>query len=1266
MSWPLESEKDLYRQLTLLEGVHAAKMNCLILGSHRVKHAESASRRENEQASRNPAAYISEIRRLKSFDLGAMDLICAECGAKHWKAELPAQLPAKCNPANMFWMSCCKAGAVKVDGVQEPPEFLKTLLEENDAKGRHFRENIRQYNAAFAFTSLRCEVENRNMSFMPFQIHGEMYHMQGPLMAENDNTAKYAQLYIYDPQYASSIRASNNSDLNEEIINGLSSMLHEKNPHVQLYKTAHELLMNTESNSSEVPFVRICPSITIELVAGSDRRTENLPTSDEVAGIIPYERTAEGFRDIRIYLRNVEGVHSHTSISQNHALYMPLHYTLLFPMGGLGWHWGLTLADGSTRLNQRPYYRYRLHQRANEYPSLFLAKRLFQQYLVDVWAICDQNKLDWIRSHQSNLRADLYNGLQDVLISEDVDAASLGRRFILPSSYTGGPRFMAKLYQDSMAIVRHFGKPSLFITFTANPRWIEIQRELLPGQHASDRPDLVARVFDLKVKELLKDLKVKKVFGSYRGLVRTIEYQKRGLPHLHLLLFLDATHNIDTSTKVDHIISAEIPSKESDPELYEIITKNMVHGPCGSLNPKSPCMAKNAHGLLICTKRFPKAHSEETIVTENGYPIYKRSATVNPADIYTVPDPRMAGSNRIRIPIDNGWIVPYNPFLSKKYKAHINVECCQGVQAIKYINKYIYKGSDRTTLRLSDTNDEIARHLQGRYIGPTEAFGRLFEYKVHDEDPTVTCLALHLPNEQPVYFPEDASAPQIQRILQTSTSMLIAYFKHYEENPTAEKHLYQDFPRHFVWQLKEKVWTARKRGFAIGRIPYYTPTCGERYYLRLLLVNVAGSKSFDDIKTINGHQSETFKQACLQLHLIDDDREWIRCFKEASLFSSGSSLRNLFVTALTFVQLTDPVSLWAAFRDSMCDDLDHKLNRLFPGNQLYTSTDDTAFYDGQPSHDYGLYLIETTLNELSKSLGDFNLLLFKHNWTEALNQSTGSGRTDNSLVDEQLTYDTQEEEAAYSSKYALFNLDQKHAFDRIVEKLQSHESASDVNPTHSENGICFFLHGPAGTGKTFVYNTLCNYWRSKRKIVLCVASSGIASLLLSGGTTSHFRLKIPLKVNETSTCSITKNSKLAELLRMTTLLIWDEVPMQNKSCFETVDRTLRDIRSSNVLFGGLPVVLGGDFAQIPPVVKNGNRSSIVEASIKQSYIWGHTEVVQLKQNMRVRGTSVNDLHFKEWLTSITYNTALQNAKILLPQYISQTYSIDELISKVYP
>jgi hypothetical protein len=89
-----------------------------------------------------------------------------------------------------------------------------------------------------------------------------------------------------------------------------------------------------------------------------------------------------------------------------------------------------------------------------------------------------------------------------------------------------------------MAIVRHFSKPTFFITFTANPRWTEITQELLPSQQPADRPDIVARVFRLKLLELLTDLK-NGLFGPYAGHVYTIEYQKRGLPHYHLLLFLE-------------------------------------------------------------------------------------------------------------------------------------------------------------------------------------------------------------------------------------------------------------------------------------------------------------------------------------------------------------------------------------------------------------------------------------------------------------------------------------------------------------------------------------------------------------------------------------------------------------------------------------------------------------------------------------------------------------------------------------------------------
>lgn len=1190
-----------------------------------------------------------------------MDKVCHDCGAKHWKSELPANATAN----KTFWMSCCKAGAAKVDLLKEPPQYLKDLYESTDARGQTFKNNLRRYNAAFAFTSLRCEVSSKNISNMPFQIHGQMYHTQGPLSVEDSNQAKYAQLYIFDSEYAASIRSLNNSELDNELIRELSSVIHRCNPYVHLYKTAHEILEKTDEEGS---FIRVYPSMRIELVAGRDRRTENVPTANEVAGILPNESSSDTFRVIRIYLRNSEHGPSFSTISQTHALYIPLHYTLLFPMGDLGWNWGMRLeGEEDIRLTQRVYYRFRLHLRDQEFPTIFLAKRLFQQYLVDIWAICDQTKLDWIKTHQSNIRADLYNGVQDALISEDVDATSLGRRFILPSSYTGGPRFMAKQYQDSMAIVRYFGKPSLFITFTANPGWIEIKRELLPGQNASDRPDLVARVFNAKVKELLKDLKTKNVFGTYRGLVRTIEYQKRGLPHLHLLLFLDSSSNINSAEKIDKIISAEIPSKKDEPELFEIITKRMVHGPCGDINPRSPCMVKDAHGIKKCSKSFPKQFTEQTVVSEDGYPLYKRNRSSDPDTHFSIDHPMGHGD---RFQIDNRWIVPYNPYLSKKFAAHINVECCQSVQAIKYINKYVYKGSDKSTMKLSDTENEIEKHLQGRYIGPTEAFGHIFEYKTHEEDPTVTLQALHLPGHQPIFFPEDATPDELQHKLINSRTMLMGYFHYYTTNPTAAKYLYQDFPQYFVWQKKERCWKPRQKGFAIGRVPYCSPQSGERFYLRLLLTNVAGAKSFEDLRTVNGIQYETFKHACLMLHLIEDDQEWNYCFNEAVVFSTGSSLRDLFITALTFGQLIEPALLWEQYCTHICDDLKHKLRSKFSeqAHEKYLIIDETLYYKGKSSWDYGLYLIDAKLGCLGYSLETYNMPAYKNNWSNDFEELTNIQKaSSNSLINEQLAYDAESEKLAYESKYALFNEDQKTAFDTIVYGVQQAWVESNLpNSPVTQNTSTFFLHGPAGTGKTFVYNTLCNYFRSQKKIVLCVASSGIAALLLSGGRTSHFRFKIPIAINRTSTCYITKKGDLADLLQKTELIIWDEVPMQNKLCFEAVDRTLQDIRGVDQMFGGIPVVLGGDFAQIPPVIKHGNRTMIVDASIRNSYIWHKVEIIHLRINMRVRGTSTNDAHFKKWLNLITYNTSFQNQSIPIPVYISQVHSLDELISKVYP
>lgn len=169
---------------------------------------------------------------------------------------------------------------------------------------------------------------------------------------------------------------------------------------------------------------------------------------------------------------------------------MPLHYVLLFPHGNPGSRWSLLLVNENAqrqqiRLSERMWYRYHLFHCTGIFSVLHCGGKLFQQYLVDLYAVIDQAVLEYLRFHQSTIRSNLYNGVQDVLL-QDNNADAVGRRIILPSSYTRGDQAMAQIYQDSMAIVRELGKPSFFVTVTANFNWKEIQDQLFDGQTASN------------------------------------------------------------------------------------------------------------------------------------------------------------------------------------------------------------------------------------------------------------------------------------------------------------------------------------------------------------------------------------------------------------------------------------------------------------------------------------------------------------------------------------------------------------------------------------------------------------------------------------------------------------------------------------------------------------------------------------------------------------------------------------------------------------
>ena len=172
------------------------------------------------------------------------------------------------------------------------------------------------------------------------------------------------------------------------------------------------------------------------------------------------------------------------------------------------------------------------------------------------------------------------------------DAQRLGCQIILPSSIPGTPRYMKQLYQDAMAICRHYGRPDFFITFTYNPKWDEITSNIPAGSSATDRPDIVSRVFSLKLKTLVNELLKKHVLGKTVADIYVVEFQKRGLPHAHILLIMDHDDKIRDVEGIDNIICAEIPDRNIDPNLYDIVTSNMMHGPCGPTHSDSPCMKK--------------------------------------------------------------------------------------------------------------------------------------------------------------------------------------------------------------------------------------------------------------------------------------------------------------------------------------------------------------------------------------------------------------------------------------------------------------------------------------------------------------------------------------------------------------------------------------------------------------------------------------------------------------------------------------------------
>ncbi|GJS08334.1 hypothetical protein Tco_0365130 [Tanacetum coccineum] len=708
------------------------------------------------------------------------------------------------------------------------------------------------------------------------------------------------------------------------------------------------------------------------------------------------------------------------------------------------------------------------------------------------------------------------------------------------------------------------------------------------GSSMAQTPDMLCKLFKIKLDHLVKSLKENQIFGKVQAAVYTIEFQKRGLPHSHICIFIHPDDKILNNERIDDFISAEIPDEEADPQLYKLVSDHMMHGPCGPDNPSCPCTIKGK-----CTKKFPKTYSERTSTDSDGYPVYKRRD-----------DGKFVEKSGVKL--NNRFVVGYNSFLLKKYQAHINVEYCNQAGSIKYLFKYINKGPDRVTAICTDNNqtenvndeevvDEIKDYYDCRYLSACEACWRILGNEIHYRFPAVERLPFHLPGQQQVVYEADDDISDAINKPSVASLKFLGWMECNKTNDLAKTLTYVEFPTKFVWKAEEKVWQERKRGYAIGRIHYVPPSIGEAYYLRVLLHKQKGPEDWDKIKEVNDIVHPTYRDACYAMGLLDDDREYIDAIEEANSWACGEYVRKVFARLLTSNTVSRPDHVWNETWRLMCDDIEYEQRELLNYPEL----------ELRDTHLKNLCLqsIDSILRTNGSSLDSFPGMPLPD--MEFIRNHT------NVLIHDELCYNK----------------------DELV--------------TEHETLGFFLLYGYGGTGKTYVWRTLSAALRSKGEIVLNVASSGIASLLLSGGRTAHSRFAIPINVNEESFCSDYKpGSDLAALLEKTSLIIWDEAPMMHKHCFESLDRTLRDIlgmknkNAQNIPFGGKVIVFGGDFRQILPVIPGGTRPDVVHAALNSSYLWNDCEVLRLTVNMRLQegvgcSRDVNEIkEFADWILNI--------------------------------
>ncbi|XP_071928011.1 uncharacterized protein [Coffea arabica] len=354
------------------------------------------------------------------------------------------------------------------------------------------------------------------------------------------------------------------------------------------------------------------------------------------------------------------------------------------------------------------------------------------------------------------------------------------------------------------------------------------------------------------------------------------------------------------------------------------------------------------------------------------------------------------------------------------------------------------------------------------------------------------------------------------------------------------------------------------------------------------------------------------REAALELGLLESDSYIEETLEEAAGFQMPSSLRFLFATLLLHCAPTNPSLLWEKF--------EMVLSRDFARAQVQTHCSAAEIRRKV------LFDINKSLQHMGRHISEYKLV--------ADSITLGCHESMTKEVDGEMNIVVSPEDLLIASK---LNAEQKHAYDLILPSV------------FSSRGQSFFIDGPGGTGKTFLYRSLLATLRSQGYIAIAVATSGVAASLLPGGRTVHSRFKIPLDFSRNKTCQLSKQSSMAQLIIQCGLFLWDEASMAKRDTIQAFDELLKDLMETSDSFGGKVVVFGGDFRQTLPVIQGVTKDQLIQASLLHSSLWSSMHKIKLKHNMR----AVLDPAFSRFLLAVGEGAELVDAnnQICLPGHM---------------